>query len=106
VLQVAIEDSASSVTTPSAMLAADTPVSRIKLERFGKSSVVLARCHGEADQPAPDQSAYEPLFASASSLLATYRTALGAQRTIPEELARIHAPAAKPKPPTRKPGKS
>jgi len=106
VLQVAIEDSASSVTSPAAMLAAGTPVSRIKLERFGKSSVVLARCHGEGDQPAPDQRAFEPLFASASSLLATYRTALGVPHTVPDELARIHAPASKPKPPAKKPGKS
>jgi hypothetical protein len=106
VLQVSIEDNASSVTTPTAMLAAGTPVSRIKLERFGKSSVVLARCHGEGDQPAPDQSAYESLFASASSLLTTYRAALGVPHTVPDELARIHAPTTKPKPPAKKPGKS
>ena len=43
-MQVSIEDSASAVTTPATMLSASTPASRIKLERFGKSSVVLARC--------------------------------------------------------------
>jgi hypothetical protein len=105
VLQVAIEDSALSVTTPAAMLEAGTPASRIKLERFGKSSVVLARCRAEEGQPAPDQSAYEPLFASASSLLATYRAALGAQSTVPGELARIQAAALKSKPAAKKLGK-
>ena len=36
-LEVAIEDTASSVTTPAAMLTTNTPANRIKLERFGKS---------------------------------------------------------------------
>src|SRR5882672_10169530 len=34
-LQLTIEDSASSVTSPEAMLSTSTPASRIKLERFG-----------------------------------------------------------------------
>jgi hypothetical protein len=89
VLQVSIEDMASAVTTASAMLSTKTPASRIRLERFGKSSIVLARCQGENGGPPPDQSAYEPLFASASSLLADYRALLGASTLIPEELARI-----------------
>ncbi len=106
VMQVSIEDSASSVTTPAAMLATDTPVSRIRLERFGKASVALARCRAEEGEPALDQTAYEPLFSAASSLLSAYRDALGARRTVPDELARIHAAGAKPKPPAKKPGKS
>ncbi len=89
VLQVSIEDSASSVTTPAAMLDAATPASRIKLERFGKSSVVLARCTGQAGGPAPDQSAYEPLFSSASAVLSHYRGLLGVKKLIPVELTRI-----------------
>jgi len=88
-LQLSIEDSASSVTTPAAMLASATPPSRIKLERFGKSSVVLARCSGTEGSPPTDQSAYEPLFASASSVLADYRTLVGAAALVPEELSRI-----------------
>src|ERR1700687_1059675 len=58
-LQISIEDSASAVTTPAVMLGAGTPANRIKLERFGKSSVVLARCPGQGDNAPPDQSAYE-----------------------------------------------
>ena len=95
-LEVAIEDSASAVTTPANMLATDTPATRIKLERFGKSSVVLARCSGTENSPPPDQSAYEPLFQSASTVMAAYRGLLGVRHTVPEELARINAAASPP----------
>jgi hypothetical protein len=88
-LQLSIEDSASSVTSAAAMLAAATPPGRIKLERFGKSSVVLARCSGTADSPSADQSAYEPLFASASSVMGSYRALVDASTLVPEELTRI-----------------
>lgn len=88
-LQISIEDSASSVTSAAVMLGSTTPASRIKLERFGKSSVVLARCSGSAEGPAPDQSKLEPLFASASSVLADYRTVFGVRTLVPAELARI-----------------
>ena len=88
-LEISIESSASSVTTAATMLTAATPAGRIKLERFGKSSVVLARCSGSNGGPAPDQSAYGPLFASASSILSDYRGVLDARKLIPAELARI-----------------
>jgi len=94
-VQLSIEDSASAVTTPAGMLGTSTPASRIKLERFGKSSVVLARCAGSEGGPPPDQSAYEPLFSSASSIMTNYRTLLNARRTVPDELARIAASTAK-----------
>jgi hypothetical protein len=89
VMQIALEDDASAVTSPASMLSADTPSSRIKLERFGKSSVVLARCTASESGPAPDQSAYEPLFRSASAIVAGYRNLLHVRRTVPEELSRI-----------------
>jgi hypothetical protein len=88
-IQVALEDSASSVTSPAVMLAANTPVNRIRLERFGKSSVALARCTSAEGGPAPDQSAYEPLFRAASDVLAAYRALLGVRRTVPDELAKV-----------------
>ena len=88
-LQVSIEDSASSVTSAAAMLGAATPASRIKLERFGKSSVVLARCPGQSGELPPNQGAYEPLFSSASSVLSSYRAVLGSKKLVPEELLRI-----------------
>lgn len=95
-VQISIEDSASAVTSPASMLAASTPASRIKLERFGKSSVVLARCAGAEGGPPPDQSAYEPLFSSASSILNDYRTVLGVRRMVPDELQRVAAAAGAP----------
>ena len=88
-MQVSIEDSASAVATPASMLSTSTPASRIKLERFGKSSVVLARCTGSESGPAADQSTYEPLFQSASAILSNYRRLLGARNSVPEELARL-----------------
>ena len=88
-MQISIEDSASSVVTAAAMLSSSTPVSRVKLERFGKSSVVLARCSGEEGNPATDQTAFEPIFRAASSIMERYRDALGARKMVPQELARL-----------------
>jgi hypothetical protein len=96
---VSVEDSASAVTSPATMLSTSTPASRVKLERFGKSSVVLARCAATEAGPPPDQSAYEPLFQAASSVLSNYRDLLNARTTVPEELARLDGVnQAKPKP--------
>jgi hypothetical protein len=94
-IQVSMEDSASAISSPEAMVTANTPVNRIRLERFGKSSIALARCSGTENGPAPDQSAYEPLFHSASEVLANYRNLLGVKHTVPAELAQI--PTASPK---------
>jgi hypothetical protein len=92
-VQLSIEDSASAVTSAAAMLHTSTPASRIKLERFGKSSVVLARCAASEGGQSPDQSAYEPLFTSATSILSNYRTLLRAGKIVPDELARVAAAA-------------
>jgi hypothetical protein len=95
-LQLSLEDSASAVTTAAAMLSSSTPVSRIKLERFGKSSIVLARCSSmETGQPV-DQSKYEPLFSSATAALSGYRDHLGVRALVPEELTRISSGRMKP----------
>ena len=94
-IQISMEDSASAIGNAAAMVAANTPASRIRLERFGKSSVALARCTASENGPAPDQSAYEPLFRGASEVLADYRHLLGVGRTVPAELAQI--PETRPK---------
>ena len=73
------------------MLGTNTPVGRIRLERFGKSSIVLARYPGGEGSPAPDQSVYEPLFQSATGIIANYRSLLGARHTVPDELSRVAA---------------
>ena len=93
-MSLSLEDSASSVSSIEAMLSSNTPVNRVRLERFGKSSLALARCSGTEGSPAPDQSAYEPLFRSASEVLSNYRTLLGVRKTVPAELAKV-TPAAK-----------
>ena len=70
-LALSIEDRlSSSVSTPSTVLGADTPASRVRLERAGKSTVALARCEGV------DQSKYDPIFSQASSILSDYRRVL------------------------------
>jgi len=70
--ELALEDSASaSAASPSAMLKVNTPVSHVRVERIGKTSIVLSRCQ-EADQ-----SAFEPLFRQATDIMAQYRKALG-----------------------------
>jgi len=89
VMQIAIEDSASAVASARAMLSTNTPVARVKLERFGKSSIVLARCTGNEGNRATDQSAYEPIFRAASSIMDRYREALGARKMVPDELVRL-----------------
>jgi hypothetical protein len=94
-IQVSVEDSASAISSPETMVAANTPANRIRLERFGKSSIALARCSGTESGPAPDQTAYDPLFRSASEVLANYRRLLAVKRTVPAELAQI--PGAGPK---------
>jgi hypothetical protein len=88
-MEVSIEDSASAVASAAAMLSTSTPVSRVKLERFGKSSVGLSRCSGEEGTPATDQTAFEPIFHAASSIMERYRDALGARKMVPEELVRL-----------------
>jgi len=105
-MEVSIEDRASAVTTPAAMLSTSTPATHIKLERFGKASVVLARCSASETGTAIDQSAYQPLFQSATAVVTNYRKLLDAQKTVPDELSRIGKPQAgaeKPSSKLRKP---
>jgi hypothetical protein len=96
-MQISIEDSASAVVSAAAMLSASTPISRVKLERFGKASVVLAKCSGVEGNPETDQSAYEPIFHAASGIMERYRDALDARKMVPGELARVRTgSSAKP----------
>lgn len=81
VLQILISDSVAG--TPAQVVKLDTPPDRIRIERFGKSSIVLARCG------AVDQSSYEPIFAAAREILEKYRVAMAVRTVIPAELARL-----------------
>jgi len=64
-------------------------VNTLRLERFGKASVVLARCGGDSGNPTTDQSMFELIFRAASSIMERYRDALGARKMVPQELARL-----------------
>lgn len=80
-LMVSLEDKvSSSATSPSSLLDADTPVTHIKLERFGKPSLALARCEGS------DQSMYAPIFKQASGIFAVYRKSLVLRSTFRNDL--------------------
>lgn len=83
VIQVLLEDTVSSASDPAQVLKSDTPVDRVRIERYGKSSVALARC------PTADQHAYDPLFQQASTILSRYRTALSVRTTVPSDLRRL-----------------
>jgi len=89
------------------MLATNTPVTRVRLERFGNPSVALVRCLGVEGGPVPDQTVYEPLFRGASDVLSDYRGLLRVKSIVPEELAKISADskqkAAPPESKMRKP---
>jgi len=90
VMQVAIEDSVSAVASPATVVSTDTPASRIRVERFGKPSLALARC------AQADQAAYESVFVAASRVMGRYRTALGVRDSVPAELARLGLGASHP----------
>ena len=92
VVQVALQ---STVTAgdPAAVLASDTPSNHISVERYGKAPLAVKRCLSA------DQASSQPLFLSASSLLAAYRAALGVRSFVPGDLARVGV-AQKKKPQT------
>jgi hypothetical protein len=68
---------------PAEVLHTNTPPGHIQLERFGKASLILARCANV------DQGPYEPLFRAAAERFAGFRAALKVQATVPAELARL-----------------
>lgn len=87
-LEISIEDRVSAeAASPLSIVATDTPAARIRVERLGKSSIVLARCE------AADQSVYEPLFKQASDLAAQYRGALGMRTSFRQDIAWLSSPA-------------
>jgi hypothetical protein len=81
VLQILISDTVSG--SAAQVVKAVTPPDRIRIERFGKGSIVLARC------AKIDQSAYEPLFAAAGGILEQYRAAMAVRTVVPAELAHL-----------------
>lgn len=88
--ELSFEDRVSSgAASPLTVLGVDTPVTRIRVERFGKKSIVLARC------PDADQSEYEAMFRTASDLMARYRKALGLRTAFRTDIAWLTAQGTK-----------
>jgi hypothetical protein len=87
-LEVSLEDRVTAgAMAPSSLLRVDTPVSRIRLERLGKGSLVLARCQDS------DQSAYETIFRQAGEIAAQYRKAMELGTAIRSDVAWLTGPA-------------
>lgn len=86
-LQLSIEDKLSTeASKPERVVQSDTPATRVSVQRFGKTTLTLARCQGA------DQSAYESIFAQASALLADYRHVLKLRTALASDLAWMTGP--------------
>src|SRR4029077_19388832 len=95
IVQLSIENVVTA-GNPEQVLSAETPATRIRVERPAGASAVLARC---ADT---DQSAAQPLFAVATQALVAYRAAFKASTMVVAELARPDLRAATESKPTKK----
>ena len=81
-LALSIEDKLSTeASKPATVVQSDTPASRIRVERVGKTTLALSRCHNV------DQSQYEPIFAQASSVLSDYRRLLKPRTMLSSDIA-------------------
>jgi len=96
-LELVLEDRVSAgAAAPTSVLAADTPPSRVRIERLGKNAAGLTRCQEI------DQSAYEPLFRRATEIMAQYRAAMGLRTTFHSDIAWLNT---SPKPGSSAPPK-
>ena len=81
-LEIVMEDRVTAgAAAPTTVLSTDTPPSRVRIERLGKSAAGLTRCQEI------DQSAYEATFRRASEIMAEYRAALGLRTTFRSDIA-------------------
>ena len=90
-LQVSLESETGEAAAAAQALSSPPPPARIRLERFGGPSLVLARC------PQAEQSVYEPLFRTAGERFAAYFAALDVKRLATAELESLHRTAAAPR---------
>jgi hypothetical protein len=81
-MMVSLQDMVAAPTAAQGIAANSAP-DRIRVERFGAGSVVLARC------PQADQKEYEQYFARAKAVMTNYRRLLGVATTVPGDLARV-----------------
>ncbi len=84
--ELSLEDRVTSGAVAAAsVLSIDTPVTRIRLERFSKASIVLTRC------PEQDQKAYEPLFRQATDIMSEYRKAMALRSALGSDIDWLNA---------------
>lgn len=98
-MQISISETVNATGDPAQVAGMNLPADRVRIERFGKSSIVLARCKDV------DQSAYEPLFQNATTVLSSYRRLLGVAKMVPADLARVAGASASPATPPRRSSK-
>ena len=79
--QISVEDSVSAAFGPAAVMATDTPPTRIRLERFGKSSIILVRCE------TVDQTSMQPIFNKAFEVVKNYRRNLRLRTVLKSDVA-------------------
>lgn len=91
--ELSLEDRVTSGAVAAAsVLGMNTPVTRVRLERFSKASIVLTRC------PDQDQKAYEPLFRQATDVMSEYRKAMALRNALGSDIDWLNAsPTAGPK---------
>jgi hypothetical protein len=84
--ELSLEDRVTSgAVAPASVLSIDTPVTRIRLERFSKPSIVLTRC------PDQDQKTYEPLFRQATDIMSEYRKAMALRSALGSDIDWLNA---------------
>lgn len=86
-LQLSLEAETGEGVTAAQVLSSAVAPTRIRLERFGGPSLVLARC------PQAEQGVYEPLFRRAAERFAAYFAALDVKRLAAAELESLRRTA-------------
>lgn len=99
-MEIVLEDRVSaSAAAPATVVSADTPPSRVRIERLGKNAAGLTRCQEI------DQSAYEPVFGRAAEIMAQYRAAMGLRTTFRSDIAWLSAKPGNSAPPKKQSAK-
>ena len=98
--EIVLEDRVSAgAAGPTTVVSADTPPSRVRIERLGKNAAGLTRCQEI------DQSAYEPVFRRAAEIMAQYRAAMGLSTTFRPDIAWLNGKSSASGPPKKQSAK-
>ena len=98
--EIIMEDRVSAgAAAPATVVSADTPPSRVRIERLGKNAAGVTRCQEI------DQSAYEPVFRRAAEIMAQYRAAMGLRTTFRSDIAWLNGKSGASGPPKKQSAK-